>query len=72
MSIQMCQRFSGKARGYMLAYHHRALEKVNAKCKSESDAIELKFFHSITTRKYTKYIVHIVMQTALIALSLRK
>ena len=43
VSIQMCRKFSGKARGYMLAYHHKALEKVNAKCKSESDAIDLKF-----------------------------
>ena len=27
----------------MLAYHHKALEKENAKCKCESDTIELKF-----------------------------
>ena len=43
VSVQMCRRFSAKARGYMLAYHHKALEKSNAKCKGESDAIEVKF-----------------------------
>ena len=43
VTLQMCRRFSAKARGYMLAYHHKALEKSNAKCKSESDTIELKF-----------------------------
>ena len=39
----MCRRFSAKANGYMLAYHHKALEKSNEKCKSESDTIRLKF-----------------------------
>ena len=27
----------------MIVYHHKALEKENTRCKSESDAIELKF-----------------------------
>jgi hypothetical protein len=26
VNIEMCRRFSGKAQGYMLGYHHQALE----------------------------------------------
>ena len=40
---QMCPQFLPKARGYILVYHHKVFEKTNANCKSESDAIKLKF-----------------------------